>query len=131
MAPAEFPLNWHVLSVPKHGHTAEEYEDAWAADPTRRRFSVADGASESSFAALWARLLVEGFVAARRPRDLASWLDGPRRLWAEQVMPLDLPWYAEMKREQGAYATLVGLAVWRLTADGSAEWRAVAVGDSC
>ena len=46
-------------------------------------------------------------------------------------MGLELPWYAEMKREQGAFATLLGLAVLPPTADRPGKWRAVAVGDSC
>jgi hypothetical protein len=36
-----------------------------------------------------------------------------------------LPWYAEDKFEQGAFATFLGLSV------GESAWRAVAVGDSC
>ena len=70
-----------------------------------------------SFAGLWARLLAEGFVAARRPRDLAGWLGDARRRWAAEVMGLELPWYAEMKREQGAFATFLGLACGRPAAD--------------
>jgi hypothetical protein len=128
---ADPPPHWHVLSLPKRGHTADEYEDAWAADPARWRFAVADGASESAFAALWARLLTEGFLAAPRPRDLGGWLDEARRRWADEVMKLDLPWYAEMKREQGAFATLVGLDL-RPPGDGRpGAWQAVAVGDAC
>src|SRR5215831_13409139 len=105
------PLCWHVLSLPKGDHTPEEYEDAWAADPAAGRFAVADGATESAFAGLWARLLAEGFAAAARPRDLPAWLGGPRRRWAEEVMGLELPWYGEVKRAAGAFATLVGVGV--------------------
>ena len=116
---------WHAFHLPKRGHVAGEYEDAFAGDPARRRFAVADGASESSFAAAWARLLAEGFVAARRPwRDL-NWLGPLRQRWAQEVDGLELPWYAEMKREEGAFATLLGV-VFR-----PGRWRALAVGDSC
>ena len=48
-------LQWQSLSLPKRGHSPEEYEDALAGDPRSGRFAVADGASESSFAGLWAR----------------------------------------------------------------------------
>jgi len=41
---------WRALGLPKRGHSAEEYEDAFAGDPKVGRFAVADGASESSFA---------------------------------------------------------------------------------
>jgi hypothetical protein len=131
MLPAAPPLRCCVLSLPKHGNTADEYEDAWSADTAKGRFAVADGASESAFAGLWARLLTEGFVSARGPLDLANWLEVPRRQWWSELIGLDLPWYAEMKREQGAYATLLGVSIRRATANRQRHWRAVAVGDSC
>jgi Protein phosphatase 2C len=130
MPPAPPPC-WKVLHLPKRGNTAEEYEDAWAADAARGRYAVADGASESTYAGLWSRLLAESFVAARRPWNDRSWIDEPRRLWAETVDALDLPWYAEMKREQGAHATLIGLDVRASTSDRPGRWHALAVGDAC
>src|SRR4051812_43359187 len=122
---------WTVLCLPKQGNTEEEYEDAWAADPSRGRFAVADGASETSFAGRWAQLLTEGFLGAERPLDVPEWLAGPRRRWAAEVMGLELPWYAEMKREEGAFATLLGVGVRRPRPGRPGRWRAVAVGDSC
>jgi hypothetical protein len=130
MHPADSP-RWRALRLPKRGHTAEECEDAWAADPAAGRFAVADGASESAFAGLWARLLADGFLAARRPRDLAGWLGEARRKWSAAVMGLELPWYGELKRAEGSFATLLGLRVRPATPKGPARWRAVAVGDSC
>jgi hypothetical protein len=131
MPQADPVLRWHVLSVPKHGHTDDEYEDAWAADPASGRFAVADGATESSFAALWARLLAEAFLTASTPADSSAWLDEPRRRWAAEVMGLELPWFAEMKRDQGAFATLLGLSI-RLPVGGRpGVWRTEAVGDTC
>jgi hypothetical protein len=128
---ADPPPRWCALSVPKHGHTVSEYEDASAADPAAGRFAVADGASESAFAGLWARLLVEGFLAADRPRDLPPWLGGARRRWSEAVTGTDVPWYVEMKRAEGAFATLLGLVVRPPAPGRPGRWRAVAVGDSC
>jgi hypothetical protein len=112
--------SWRAISLPKHGNTADEYEDAFAADAAAGRFAVADGASESSFAGLWARLLVEGFV-----RPAPDWLEASRRAWAEGVDGQPLPWYAEAKRDEGAFSTLLGLVV------GAGRWRALAVGDTC
>ncbi len=131
MPPAETPLRWAALSLPRQGNTAAEYEDAWSADSTAGRFAVADGASESAFADLWARLLAEGFVAAERPRDLAGWLGAARGRWSAGVMGLELPWYIEAKRDEGAFATLLGLGVRCPPSGWPARWRAVAVGDSC
>src|SRR5438552_405223 len=102
---------WRALQLPKRGHTATEYEDACAADPVAGRFAVADGASESSFAACWARLLAEGFVAGGLTPGTSAWLAPLRRQWREQVHNRPLPWYAEVKREQGAFATLLGVAL--------------------
>ncbi|HKI34016.1 MAG TPA: protein phosphatase 2C domain-containing protein [Gemmataceae bacterium] len=114
------PASCQALSLPKRGNAADEYEDAFAADSPAGRFAVADGASESSFAGLWARLLVEGFV-----RPAPGWLDAARRSWAAGVGGQPLPWYAEAKRDDGAFATLLGLVV------GDGRWHALAVGDSC
>src|SRR5258708_5479570 len=103
------PLDWHVFHLPKRGHAPEEYEDALAADLALGRFALADGASESSFAAAWARLLVEGFVTASgQPWRGLDWLPALRQRWVETVEALSLPWYAEIKREEGAFATLLG-----------------------
>jgi len=55
-----------VFCCPKSGNSLEEYEDAWAHRQTRTpvgiRVAVADGATESSFAKLWAALLAESYV---------------------------------------------------------------------
>lgn len=122
-------MRWLALHTHKRGNAADEYEDAFDGDTARARFAIADGATESSFAAAWAKLLVEGFVAAqRRPwRDLA-WLKPARQRWAEDVDHLPLPWFAEEKRDQGAYATLLGLAFGSKRAE---VWHALAIGDSC
>jgi hypothetical protein len=118
------PPRWQTFRLPKRGHSPDEYEDAAAGDPARGLFAVADGASESSFAALWARLLAEDFVRTG-PDDLDGWLADAGRRWREAVGNAPLPWYAEAKREQGAFAAFLGLRV------EPGRWRAVAVGDAC
>lgn len=119
-------LRWHALHTHKRGNAPNEYEDAFAGDAAKARFAVADGASESSFVATWAKLLTAGFIAANgQPWRDFDWLGPARQQWAEEVDPRPLPWYAEEKREQGAYATLLGIVF----AGGS--WRALAIGDSC
>ena len=114
--------------APKAGSTAEEWEDAFRCDPAQGRFSVADGASESSFSAAWARLLVEGFVA--RPPDgstLRDWLRPLQDEWARGMNGRALAWYAEEKARSGAFSSLLGLC---LLPD-EAGWHALAIGDSC
>jgi hypothetical protein len=58
-------------------------------------------------------------------------LDDTRRRWFAEVMSLELPWYAEIKRQEGAFATLLGLCVRPPTPGRPGAWRADAVGDSC
>jgi hypothetical protein len=118
-----FTLAWRAFHLPKQGHSAAEYEDAFAGDPERGRFAVADGASESAFAGAWARLVVGAFVRGGGP--WSGWLPAARARWCAEVQGRELPWYAEAKAEEGAFAALLGVAF-----DGN-RWRAEAVGDSC
>jgi hypothetical protein len=137
--PTETPLlRWHAFHTHKRGNAPDEYEDAFAGDAAKARFAVADGATESSFAATWAKLLVAGFLAAdERPWRGLDWLGPARQRWAAEVDPQPLPWFAEEKREQGAYATLLGIDFGIAPASGEYQppgmggWRALAVGDSC
>jgi hypothetical protein len=131
MHPTDGPLRWRGLCLPKNGHTDEEYEDAWAVDPAAHRFAMADGASESAFAALWARVLVEGFVAANGTAGFRDRLRQSRRRWSAEVKDLSLPWYAEMKRDEGAFATLLGLTLRPPLRGRPGAWRAIAAGDTC
>ncbi len=135
--PGNIPrLHWHAFHTHKRGNAPDEYEDAFAGDAAMARFAVADGASESSFTATWAKLLADAFVAAkgRSWHDL-SWLGPPRQQWAAEVDPRPLPWYAEEKRDQGAHATLLGVVFRKVRHRASKRedgtWRALSVGDSC
>lgn len=130
------PLRWHAFHTHKRGNAADEYEDAFAGDADKGRFAVADGASESSFVATWATLLVEGFLTAEgKPWHELAWLAPARQRWAEHVDARPLPWYAEEKREQGAYATFLGVGFGRSRRgageDEGGDWYALAVGDCC
>lgn len=108
----------------------QEYEDA--AWPPRSgcvatplfRAAVADGATETSFAALWARLLVRAYCKGRL-RSSQRGIQSLRPLWLRSVADRPLPWYAEEKVRQGAFSTLLGLT---LSEHG---WEASAAGDSC
>jgi hypothetical protein len=116
---------WRAFSLPKRGHSAAEYEDAFAGNAEAARFALADGASESSFSGEWARLLVEAFV--RAPVRWPAWLLPLQARWAATAVSGPLPWYAEAKFEQGAFATLLGVVV----EPARGRWWAWAVGDSC
>ena len=137
--------------VPKHGSSAEEYEDAFA--PTRGgelageglRFAVADGATEAAFAKLWARLLVaayrKGWIGGRTPATHDG-LERLGRLWQRRVSGKPLPWYAEEKVRSGSFAALCGLELSVSEDDTAAPsgrpensargtWKCWTVGDCC
>jgi hypothetical protein len=116
-------LAWQSFHLPKQGNTLDEYEDAFAGDPESGRFAVADGASESAFAGTWARILVLGCVQV--PGPWSGWLPAARKRWRTRVEGLPLPWYAETKFQEGAFAALLGVAFKKRS------WQAEAVGDSC
>ncbi len=130
-----------VFHVPKRGNAEAEYEDAFyperalARQLGEFRCAVADGASESAFAGLWAQLLVRSF--GKRKMRLARL----RKLWEQAVKTKPVPWYLEKKIKNGAHAAFMGLLIRDGTGNGngnakgsgkkSRSWRALAVGDSC
>ncbi|MGH2443128.1 MAG: protein phosphatase 2C domain-containing protein [Chloroflexota bacterium] len=120
----------------KAGNAPGDYEDAIRPEASVEvagglRCAVADGATETSFAGLWARMLVDayerGMFASRRQSRTLNEL---RRQWTLETGSRDLPWYAEEKLRQGAFSTLLGLTI-RVLADGRVIWTAIAAGDSC
>jgi len=127
--------------LPKAGSSREEYEDASSHEKTqgelerkKPRFAVADGATESSFSGLWAKLLVDSnshgpltLVNLRRRVEILA------KRWFDEVSVKPLPWYAERKVRQGAFSTFLGLSLKAGDVDGTAggQWTALAVGDSC
>lgn len=134
-------LTFHRFALPKAGNDANDYEDAMFpplhAPMTRRmrrrslaRVAIADGATESSFARLWAELLVEGYGTGHlSPSKLEQDLPALQGEWLRQVSVRPLPWYAEEKVRDGAFSAWLGLEVRDLPRGG--RWRAFAVGDSC
>jgi hypothetical protein len=120
---------WRAFALPKEGHKPDEYEDAFAAK--LGRFAIADGASESSFACLWAKLLVEGFVGSKETKVTQSWLNPLRQRWGTEVDGIDLEWYGEEKRLLGAFATFLGLILKKPRNGRNGRWKAIAIGDSC
>src|SRR5579875_2368277 len=94
--------------LPKAGNSPEEYEDAfWPTDsgdpmPLPARLAVGDGATETSFSASWARLLVEDYGAGLLTGEmLPERLPALRERWMASVIRGPLPWYAEEKVRAG------------------------------
>jgi hypothetical protein len=121
-----------VFCCPKLGNSLEEYEDAWAHRQTRPpvgiRVAVADGATESSFAKLWAVLLAESYVRSEvTGAEFFARLNPARRLWRRRLAGRPLPWFASEKAEQGAFAAFLGVQI-----DAHKNrWTALAMGDCC
>jgi hypothetical protein len=126
--PLSLRVQKDVYQHPRRGHAPDESEDAVAVAPNLRCFALADGASESTFARLWARLLVKHFInqPIHQPQDWETWLPFLQECWQMEIDSRKLSWYSEAKAASGAFATLLGL---RLSNQG--PWRAVAVGDTC
>jgi serine/threonine protein phosphatase PrpC len=127
-----------AVRIAKHGTAIAECEDALAIDPRRSVMAVADGASSSFGAGGWARALAEQFVR-RPPRPLspasfAAWLTTTRSGADRPADAADADtdssgWWSEKGAREGAYSTLVGVAI----VDGN-EGRVatvMCVGDSC
>lgn len=124
---------------PKYGSTAEEYEDAFCPQDSSEgasinRFAIADGATETSYSGLWARLLVKAYCdgemdsADRIPETLES----IQKRWKYQLTDRQLPWFAEHKLQLGAFAAFLGLTISPdATKDSVGTWDAIASGDSC
>ncbi|MEI8374269.1 MAG: hypothetical protein WCJ35_15710 [Planctomycetota bacterium] len=136
------PMNSYAFWLARRGNSSAEYEDASAGNDAAGRYAVADGATESCFAGLWARLLVEGFVngAACEAEPWIASLPALQEQWDADVRGRNLPWYAEPSVKQGAFATFLGFMLTDSPLPYSGEgpgvrasyhWQAIAVGDTC
>lgn len=135
-------VDFAAFWLPKDGARASEYEDAFApaalddAPRTRLRCAVADGASESAYARLWARQLVGEFTSGGLTGPDLVELPRVGRRWADEVSRIlarDEPaWYLERKAEEGAFAAFIGLEfVDAPGRDDAGTFGAIALGDSC
>jgi hypothetical protein len=135
-------VHWKAMSIPKQGNRPSENEDAFLpvfdhhtyAEQTDFTCALADGATQTSFSGLWARLLVKEAVARGLPDS--SWQEvvtSARELWNAELSKIKLPWHAEEKVRQGAFSTLLwfGFRFPDLKAKTPLTWQALAVGDTC
>jgi hypothetical protein len=129
-----------AFSLQKAGNDPSEYEDAfWPLKPLDQnpcsiRLAIGDGATETSFSALWAKLLVREYGTGQlTPGSLSDRVFRLQKLWRRILRERPLPWYAEEKLRDGAFSSLLGLTI---GADSAFQvsggiWEAFAVGDSC
>jgi serine/threonine protein phosphatase PrpC len=131
----------HHFCLQKLGNEEADYEDAFAPkiegiiDQETFAIAIADGATESSFASEWARMLTRAFVKERftNIQALQVRTEILSKRWHTFVNRRPLPWFAEEKVRLGAFTTLLGveLASNSNGSDESGSWSAIAVGDSC
>ncbi len=130
-SPPPLPPVWASATLAKAHAAASENEDAAASQPKLGRFALSDGATEGWQSGPWAGHLATAY--ARRPptpADFPRWLADARKTWVSPDPAGPVAWYAEAKREQGSFATLLGVEI-SPGPDGVWKWRAVAVGDTC
>ncbi len=129
-----------AFRVPKAGNAIAEYEDAFCPEPrvdgeNRSEVSIAlaDGATESSFSAIWAKKLVRAYCKKKfQPQEIQQWLAELQRSWSKIVSRKPLPWYAEEKVRNGTFSTLLGFRICDTDETGKhCHWEALAVGDTC
>jgi hypothetical protein len=131
------PISLRIQWLPKAGNRDDEYEDAcWpdralmTAQPVVR-CAIADGATESAFAGLWARQLVAAYAAGDAP-DAEGWLAAlpqEQARWQAQIAAKALPWYAEEKARSGAFAALLGVTISGAAGATARPWQASSLGD--
>lgn len=124
-----------AATLAKRGNSSEENEDAYAPQVTEAAQSIpfncaiADGASETLYSGLWAKLLAERFCGVDQPKAFDAEIPALREQWKAATGGKPLAWYTEEKLAKGAFATLLGI---RIT-EGDfpyLRWQAVSVGDS-
>jgi hypothetical protein len=120
------------FQAPKNGSTSQECQDAVAWDAQKTTFAIADGVSDSAFQQLWAKILVDSFVAEARTLQsfskawLANWLRTQQSVWNSRVNWETVPWHGRLKAQQtGAQATFLGI---RLLPE-RRSWVGIVIGD--
>ncbi|MEM6644880.1 MAG: hypothetical protein AAF730_01370 [Bacteroidota bacterium] len=117
-------MHIEAFTLPKAGHTREQNEDAFAIGAHwPLHVAVADGATETGYARLWAACLTD---AAVQDTPLDEAIAEARQRWGETLRQQPAQsWYAQAKADEGADATLLRVSVF---AEG--RWTAEAAGDT-
>jgi len=133
-----FHISWSPFSVQKFGNRPGDNEDSVSPRKhqtnqiIKRRFTCAlsDGATSASFSSLWARLLVK-YSTRKSIGNIEDSIHEAQLEWSSTIKRIPLPWFAEEKVKQGAFATLVLLNTWLQRVNETNKWKALIFGDSC
>ncbi|MCB0120680.1 MAG: hypothetical protein KDE58_00475, partial [Caldilineaceae bacterium] len=106
----------------KSGNRATDYEDAFWPHWRQKTlegynlcFAVADGATESSFARLWARMLTQSYCSFAHENFALETVDFSQKIqklgkrWSKRVFSNTLEWFVLEKIQRGSHATLLGI----------------------
>lgn len=121
-----------IHTVSRAGEPAEASDDAAhvRADGAPVRAAVADGATESVYAGVWARILTQKLVEAEvgTAEAFGTAVEAGQAAWQAAVddRSAEQPWYVTAKVEQGAFATALALSI-----HDDGQWQAVGAGDCC
>ena len=127
------------LHAPKLKETEKDYQDCFEfrVRPTDRPTvvaAVADGATDSAFAARWAQKLTRLFVEHPPVNDegalsdICDWLKPAQDAWHESIPWDRVPWHGIDKARRGAFATFLGTTI-ELADDGKLQLQSIAIGD--
>jgi serine/threonine protein phosphatase PrpC len=124
----------------KHAESPDDCQDYSSQDDEKRRYAVADGATQSFFARVWAELLVEHFCETGA---LSLGKEKGKENWKEWLRPIQKKWYEEVEArvakrrlfylvnpfnaKEPALSTFIGL---EFNTD-NRKWQAMIIGDSC
>ncbi len=119
---------------PKLGNSDVEYEDAFACNFERKRFAIADGASESIFSNIWADSLVNAFTNLSAPISaeeeyLRQIIYSARKRWYNSINWDSLRLFVRNKALGGSYSTFLGAQIFNYR--GGHLCKIISVGDSC
>ncbi len=112
-------------TVPKHVEYPESNEDRFGTDDERQLYAVSDGASESYNSLLWAKILVESWLADPPKRNVWAWLQKAVSDYEEQSHRETMSWSEEAAYKRGSFASLLVVESVRGT-----HVRVIAVGDT-
>ena len=125
-------MHWVSATISKRGLRPEENEDAIEASPAKLRFAIADGATEGWESGPWATCLAKAFAdQPPTPANFPEWLATTQSKWRPRQDSGPVSWFAEIKQEEGSFATLVGIEFRFSQQPARWAWKAVAIGDSC
>jgi hypothetical protein len=111
--------SYKYISLAKVGNSVNENEDNVLVPSNSDlesepiiKFAISDGATESSFSKEWSDLLVSCYKD--KPFDLDNLpltINAISEAWQSIISVFELPWYAQQKLENGAFATFLGITL--------------------